>query len=92
MVGAEVLRAHSPDHIPELIVIADIVHGTISVLGKALLTHEVALLERTAVRVLESEAELGKLVVEAELIIVAVTVGVVQREVHVPVLIHIPHG
>ena len=92
VIAFEVLERCSADDIPMLILIVGIPCDAVSVLCKAFLAHEIGLLELAAVGMIEvGESKLLQLVLIAELIIVAVPVGIVHGGCCGPVLRGLVH-
>ena len=93
VVARELLHRQSADDIPQLVFVVHVAHDSIHVLFQALLAHEVALLDGRAVGcIVVAQAELLEFVVQAELVVVAVSVRVVQRGGRCPMRVDVPRG
>ena len=83
--GLEVLEGGSADDVPAAILVVGVPHHAVGVLGESLLSHEIGALEQGAVgEGIVGEAELGELVAGAELLVVAVPMGVVDGSAGAP--------
>ena len=76
MVAPEHLTGETSDDIPSVVVVTDVIDNPCSVLRQAFLTDEIGY--GFPVRFHHIETKLGNLVVRPELIVVAITVGVMK--------------
>ena len=91
MVAVELLNGESADDVPVLVLIVHVAHQSVSVLCKSLLAHEVGLFQRgTVCERIVIQSEFLQFVVQSELLVVAVAVGVVERGRGAPVVVDIP--
>ena len=92
MVAIEILHRQSADDVPPVVLVVGVPHQSVGVLRHSLLAHEVCPLDVVAVVVGHGQSELRKLVLRAELLVVAVAVGIVQRGRRGPVVTDVPRG
>ena len=85
-----VLYRQTTDDIPSVILVVDVPHESIGVLFQTLFANEIGLLDLVTLAVFEGQSILGQLVVLAELLVVAVAVGVVQRSRCAPLVVDMP--
>ena len=90
VVAVVVLYRQTADNIPCVVLVVDVPHQSVGVLLQPLLAHEVGLLHFVTLAVLEGQSIFGQLVVLAELLVVAVAVGVVQRGRCAPLVVDMP--
>ena len=79
VVAVEVLQREAADDVPQLVLVVGVPHEAIGVLRETFLADEVCLLDIVAVCVLHAQTKLREFVVRAELLVVAVAIGIVQR-------------
>ena len=92
VVAVEVLQRETSDDIPRFVFVVGVPHQTVGVLRQALLTDKVCLLDLVALSILHAQTKLREFVVGAELLVVAVAIGIVQRGGRRPVVVDIPRG
>ena len=79
VIAVELLNGESADDVPVLVLIVHVAHQSVSVLCKSLLAYEVRLFQRgTVCERIVIQSEFLQFVVQSELLVVAVAVGVVE--------------
>ena len=79
VIAVELLNGESADDVPVLVLIVHVAHQSVGVLCKSLLAHEVSLFQRgTVCERIVIQSEFLQFVVQSELLVVAVAVGVVE--------------
>ena len=89
MVAPEHLTGETSDDIPSVVVVTDVIDNPCSVLRQAFLTDEIGSYG-FPVGFHHVETELGDLAVRFELVVVAVAIGVVERQGCLQVLVNVP--
>ena len=79
VVAVEVLEGEAADDVPQLVLVVGVPHEAVGVLRETFLADEVCLLDIVAFSVLHAQTELRKFVFGAELLVVTVAIGIVQR-------------
>ena len=92
VVAIKILEREAAYNLPAVALIVSIPHYAVCVLGEAFLTHEICTLDVAAASIAGCHAKLGEFVVEAELVIVAVAIGVVNGGGSGPVFVDVPRS
>ena len=92
VVATELLKVQSANNIPVFILVVGVIHDAIGVLGQPLLAHKVGTLYEIAVCIIEGETKLSKFRLALELVVVAITIGVVYGKVVTPMVVGSPNS
>ena len=93
MVALETLQRQTADNVPVQVLEVDVPHHAVSILFQTLLADEVGAFQLAAVTQGDvGQTKLTQLVVQTELVVVAVAVGVMQRTAHLPPWVDVPRG
>ena len=87
VIAIELLERHAADNIPCIVLVVHVPDKAVSVLAQSFLAHKVGLFHAIV-----SHSKLLQLVLKAELVIIAIAVGVVQRTGNAPIVVDVVSG